>query len=73
VIKFVSDLRQVGDFLDPKMFFEIVYYNLIQDDTYNSSRLDNPVNVSFPIDMKALAFNLLQRPNINIYSIIMIY
>jgi hypothetical protein len=39
------------------MFFEIVFYNLIQDDTYNSSRLDNPVSVSFPIDFKALTFN----------------
>jgi hypothetical protein len=48
---------------DPKMFFEIVFYNLVQDDTYNSSRLDNPVSVSFPIDFKALTFNLLQRPN----------
>jgi hypothetical protein len=43
------------------------------DDFYNSSRLDNPVSVSFPIDFKALTFNLLQRPNIYIYSIIMIY
>ena len=68
-----SNYHMITTTTDPKMFFEIVYYNLIQDDTYNSSRLDNPVNVSFPIDMKALAFNLLQRPNINIYSIIMIY
>jgi hypothetical protein len=43
------------------MFFEIVFYNFIQDDTYNSSRLDNPVSVSFPIDFKALTFNLLER------------
>jgi hypothetical protein len=68
-----SNYHMITTTTDPKMFFEIVYYNLIQDDTYNSSRLDNPVSVSFPIDIKALQFNLLQRPNINIYSIIMIY
>jgi hypothetical protein len=38
--------------------------------TYNSSRLDNPVSVSFPIDFKALTFNLLQRPNIYIYIVL---
>jgi hypothetical protein len=54
-------------------------YNLIQDDTYNSSRLDNPVNVSFPIDMKALAFNLLEsgvkhyNPNLTPYSVLKLY
>jgi hypothetical protein len=68
-----SNYHMITTTTDPNMFFEIVFYNLIQDDTYNSSRLDNPVSVSFPIDFKALAFNLLQRPNINIYSIIMIY
>ena len=68
-----SNYHMVTTTTDPKMFFEIVFYNLIQDDTYNSSRLDNPVSVSFPIDFKALTFNLLQRPNIYIYSIIMIY
>jgi hypothetical protein len=68
-----SNYHMITTTTDLKMFFEIVYYNLIQDDTYNSSRLDNPVSVSFPIDIKALKCNLLQRPSINIYSIIMIY
>jgi hypothetical protein len=40
-----SNYHMITTRTDPKMFFEIVFYNLIQDDTYNSSRLDNPVSV----------------------------